>query len=61
MNFGGPNMNRVVARVGDEVQFSAFNVTYNQALEHGGLEEITPACFGPYWAVGEEFRSVETP
>ena len=52
---------RVVARVGDEVQFSAFNVTYNQALEHGGLEEITPACFGPYWAVGEEFRSVETP
>ena len=52
---------RVVARVGDEVQFGAFNLTYNQALEHGGLEDITPACFGPYWAVGEEFRAVETP
>ena len=22
-----------------------------------GLEEITPACSGPYWAVGEEFTA----
>ena len=46
---------RVVARVGDEVQFSAFAISYRQAMEHGGLEEITPACSSPYWAVGEEF------
>ena len=51
----------VVASVGDEIQFTAFDVTYNQALKHGGLEEITPACSAPYWAVGEEFRAVETP
>ena len=52
---------RVAARVGDEVRFSAFNVTYDQAIKHGGLEEITPACSAPYWAVGEEFAAVETP
>ena len=45
---------RVVARVGDRVQFSAFNITYEQAIEHGGLGEITPACSAPYWAVGED-------
>ena len=43
---------RVVARIGDEVRFSAFDMSYQQAVEHGGLEEITPACSGPYWAVG---------
>ena len=48
---------RVVARVGDEVQFSAFAISYKQAMEHGGLEEITPACSSPYWAVGEEFAA----
>jgi hypothetical protein len=48
---------RVVARVGDEVEFSAFDLTYQQAIEHGGLEEISPACWGPYWAVGEEFTA----
>ena len=48
---------RVVARVGDEVQFSAFAISYQQAMEHGGLEGITPACSGPYWAVGEEFTA----
>ena len=48
---------RVVARVGDEVQFSAFDLSYQQATEHGGLEEITPACSGPYWAVGEDFTA----
>ena len=33
----------VVARVGDEVEFDAFNLTYEEAKEHGGLAEITPA------------------
>ena len=50
---------RVVARVGDKVQFSAFNITYEQAIEHGGLDEITPACGAPYWAVGDDFRTAE--
>ncbi len=45
----------VVARIGDEVIFSAFGVSYQQAMEHGGLEEISPACSGALWAVGEEF------
>ena len=44
---------RVVARVGDEVQVNAFDVTYGQATKHGGLEEITPGCWAPYWAVEE--------
>ena len=48
---------RVVARIGDEVQFRASDLTYQQAIEHGGLEEISPACSGPYWAVGEEFTA----
>ncbi len=50
----------VVARVGDEVEFDAFNLTYAEAKEHGGLAEITPACSGPYWAVGEVFAAVST-
>ena len=48
---------RVVARIGDEVQFSAFDLSYQQAMEHGGLEEISPAYSAPYWAVGEEFTA----
>ena len=48
---------RVVARVGDEVQFSALDLSFQQAKEHGGLDEITPACSSPYWAVGEEFTA----
>ena len=44
---------RVAAPVGDEVHVSAFNVTYSQAINHGGLEEITPAYSAPYWAVEE--------
>ena len=51
----------VVARVGDEVEFDAFNLTYQEAKEHGGLAEITPACSGPYWAVGETFVAVPAP
>ena len=47
----------VVARIGDEVIFSAFGVSYQQAMEHGGLEEISPACSGALWAVGEEFSA----
>ena len=48
---------RIVARIGDEVRFSALDLSYQQAMEHGGLEEISPACYGPYWAVGEEFTA----
>ena len=51
----------VVARVGDEVEFDAFNLTYQEAKEHGGLAEITPACSGPYWAIGEKSTAVSTP
>ncbi len=51
----------VVARVGDEVEFDAFNLTYEEAKEHGGLAKITPACSGPYWAVGETFAAVPVP
>ena len=51
----------VVARVGDEVEFDSFNLTYEEAKEHGGLAEITPACSGPYWAVGETFAAVPDP
>ena len=51
----------VVARVGDEVEFDAFNLTYPEAMEHGGLAEITPACSGPYWAVGDTFAAVPAP
>ena len=49
---------RIVARVGDEVIFSAFDLSYQQAMEHGGLEEISPACSGALWAVGEEFSAL---
>ena len=49
---------RVVARVGDEIQFSAVSVSYQEGLDHGGMREITPACSGPYWVVGEDFAAV---
>ena len=49
---------RVVASVGDEIEFSAVSVSYQEALEHGGLREITPACSGPYWVVGDDFAAV---
>ena len=51
----------VIARVGDEVEFDAFDLTYNEAMEHGGLAEITPACSGPNWVVGETFAAVPAP
>ena len=49
---------RVVARVGDEIRFSAFSVTYRQAMEHSGLQEISPRCGGPKWVVGDDFSAV---
>ena len=51
---------RVIARIGDDVQFSAFSIDYDQAMRHGGLDKITPACTGPYWAVEEDFAATET-
>ena len=49
---------QVVARVGDEVQFSAVSISYQEATEHSGLREISPACTGGYWVVGEDFAAV---
>ena len=55
---------RVVASVGDEIQFSAVSISYQEAMDHSGLREITPACSGGYWVVGDDFTAVpdsETP
>ena len=49
---------RIVARVGDGIQVNAFNVTYGQAIKHGGLDKITPACSGG-WAVEEVIEPSE--
>ena len=49
---------RVVARVGDEVQFSAVAVTYEEAMDHSGKRAISSACSGGYWVVGEDFAAV---
>ncbi len=49
---------RVIARVGDEVRFSAIPISYQQAMDHTGLREISPACSGGYWVVGEDFGAV---
>ena len=49
---------RTVARVGDDVQFSAAAVSYGQAMERSGLREISPACSGPYWVVADDFTAV---
>ena len=51
----------VVALVGDEVQFSAFDISYGQAMAKGGLAAISPACSGPYWVVGEDFAGALAP
>ena len=51
----------VVARMGDDVRFTAYDVTYSHAMKHGGLAEITPPCSAPYWMVGGDFTAVETP
>ena len=50
---------RTVARVGDDVQFSAAAVSYAQAMERSGLREISPACSGgPLWVVADDFTAV---
>ena len=49
---------RTVARVGEDVQFSAADVSYGQAMERSGLREISPACSGPYWVVADDFTAV---
>ena len=49
---------RVVARVGDEIQFSAVSISYQEAMDHTGLRDISPACSGGYWVVGEDFAAV---
>ncbi len=46
---------RVVARVGDEIEFSANSISYQVAMDHTGLRDISPACSGGYWVVGEDF------
>lgn len=48
---------RVVACIGDEIQFSAIDLSYQQAVEHGELAELLPACSGAYWAVGEDITT----
>ena len=50
---------RVVARAGDEIQYSAVSVTYEEAMEHSGLREISPVCSGGYWVVGEDVAAVQ--
>ena len=55
---------RVIAQVGDEIQFSAVSVSYGDAMDHSGKREISSACSGGYWVVGEDFAAVpdsETP
>ena len=49
---------RVIARAGDDVQFGAISLSYLQAVDHGGIEAITPACSGPYWVVGDDIAAV---
>ena len=49
---------RVVAQVGDEIQFSAVSVSYGDAMDHSGKREISLACSGGYWVVGEDFAAV---
>ena len=49
---------RVVAHVGDEVQFSAVSISYQEAMDHTGLREISPDCTGGHWVVGEDFTAV---
>ena len=52
---------RTVARVGDDVQFSAADISYGQAMERSGLREITPACSAPYWVVADDFSRAHSP
>ena len=49
---------RVAARVGDEIEFSAVSISYQEAMDHTGYRELSPACGGGYWVVGEDFAGV---
>ncbi len=49
---------RVVARAGDEIQYSAVPVTYEEAMGHSGLRDISPVCSGGYWVVGDDIAAV---
>ena len=49
---------RVVARVGDEIQVSAVAVNREEAVEHSGYREVSPACGGGMWFVGEDIAAV---
>ena len=51
---------QAVARVGDLVELKAFNVTYDQAKKHGGLDKLSPVCSGGL-AVEEIFTATKTP
>ena len=37
---------RVVARVGDEIQFGAVSVSYQKGQDHGGMREISTGLLG---------------
>lgn len=50
---------RVAARVGDEIEFSAVSISYQEAMDHTGYRELSPACGGGYWVVGEDFGAAE--
>ena len=49
---------RVVARVGEEIEFGAVAVTYEEAMEQSGLRDVSPACSGGYWVVGGDLAAV---
>ena len=49
---------RVVARVGDDVQFSAVSISRQEAIDHTGFREMWPACPGGHLVVGDDFAAV---
>ena len=51
---------RVVARRwATRFRSTPSDVTYGQATKHGGLDKITPACSGGYWAVEQVIEPSE--
>ena len=49
---------RVVARVGDEIQFSAVSISHQEAMDHTGLREMWSACPSAHLVVGDDFAAV---
>ena len=50
---------RVVARVGDDIQFSAVSISRQEAIDHTGFREIWPTCgWSLTWVVGDDFTAV---